>query len=108
MFGSVISKLLVPICIVAAAGYWVLGPYSPLPKPQNPGPSKVDLWTPEVHPSAPHRVKHVVSHATRAGSAQTPVFDVVAGSNHETANRTQNARSSADSDSVAIASPAPR
>lgn len=129
MFGSAISKLLLPICIIGAAGYWVFGPHSPLAQPENSGPSKVDLGAPVVDvPSTPRPLKHVTGshHPHATDGALTPVVDVVADHDPQTAKlgtpsseqtppvsrrqarTTQDTTTPADSDSVAIAAPAAR
>ena len=48
MLGNAISKLLLPICIIAAVAYWGLGPNAPRLRAENAAP-KLDLRTHDRH-----------------------------------------------------------
>jgi len=72
MLGNAISKLLLPICIIAAVAYWGLGPHSPRLRAKNAAP-RLDL---RAHS---HRSIRSKTHAVKPSSSSSDTAAAVTG-----------------------------
>jgi len=77
MLGNAISKLLLPICIIAAVAYWGLGPRSLRPSAEHAAP-RLDLRAHHGRHPVRHRAQAVKPSSSASDSA-APKIDPVAG-----------------------------
>lgn len=69
MLGNAISKLLLPICMIAAAAYWALGPNAPRPRAEEP--RKIDLRTHHVQRPIRSKARSVRTSSASRMTAET-------------------------------------